>query len=171
MERCVRALRGPCPRREENAVEILWHDLRYAVRMLLKSPGFAIMAVLTLAIGIGANTAIFTVLNAVLLRPLPFHDSGNLVIVGETTSQLDFEMGSVAYQNFTDWRSSNSTLESMALFRQRDYTLSGDRGPEHINGREISARFFGILGTPLALGRDFEPDDDRQGAAPVAILS
>lgn len=146
-------------------------DLRYAVRMLVKSPAFTVMAVLTLAIGIGANTAIFTVLNAVLLRPLPFHDPGNLLILGETSTQFGDDMGSVAYQNFTDWQAQNSTLQSMALFRHRDITLSSDRGPEHIDGREVSARFFNILGVPLELGRDIEPQDDHEGSGPVAILS
>jgi len=130
--------------------------------MLLKSPGFALMAILTLAIGIGANTAIFTVLNAVLLRPLPFHDPARLMIVSESSQQ--FDAMSVAYQNFTDWKSQNGSFENMAMFRQRDFTLTGDRGPEHIAGREISAGFFSLLGAPLALGRDFRPEDDQEGA-------
>ena len=148
---------------------IFLQDLRYASRMLVKSPGFALMAILTLAIGIGANTAIFTVLNAVLLRPLPFHDPARLMIVSESSQQ--FDAMSVAYQNYTDWKAQNSSFENMAMFRQRDFTLTGDRGPEHIEGREISAGLFSLLGAPLAMGRDFRPEDDQEGAAPVVVLS
>src|SRR6266700_4855008 len=122
-----------------SSMGIFLQDLRYALRMLVKSPGFALMAILTLAIGIGANTAIFTVLNAVLLRPLPFHDPARLMIVSESSQQ--FVTMSVAYQNFTEWKSQNGSFENMAMFRQRDFTLTGDRGPEHIEGREISAGF------------------------------
>ena len=147
----------------------LLQDIRFALRMLIKSPGFALMAIFTLAIGIGANTAIFTVLNAVLLRPLPFHDPARLVILTEKSPQ--FDSMSVAYQNFQDWKSQNGSFENMALFRRRDVTLTGDRGPEHINGREISAGFFTLLGVPPTMGRDFEPKDDQEGAAPVAVLS
>lgn len=144
-------------------------DTRFALRTLRKSPAFAVMAILTLAIGIGANTAIFTVLNAVLLRPLPFHDPAHLVIVTESSPQ--FESMSVAYQNFQDWKTQNSSFQAMAMFRQSPYTLTGDRGPEHINGREVSAGFFNLLGTSLALGRDFLPEDDHEGSAPVVLLS
>lgn len=144
-------------------------DARFALRTLRKSPAFAVMAILTLAIGIGANTAIFTVLNAVLLRPLPFHDPSRLVILTESSPQ--FESMSVAYQNYQDWSAQNSSFAGMAMFRREDYTLTGDRGPEHINGREVSAGFFNLLGVPLSLGRDFLPEDDHEGSAPVALLS
>jgi predicted permease len=147
----------------------LLQNIRFALRMLIKNPGFAVMAIFTLAIGIGANTAIFTVLNAVLLRPLPFHDPARLVILTEKSPQ--FDSMSVAYQNFQDWKTQNSSFESMALFRRRDVTLTGDRGPEHINGREISAGFFTLLGVTPIMGRDFQPEDDHEGAAPVVVLS
>lgn len=144
-------------------------DARFALRTLMKSPGFAVMAVLTLAIGIGANTAIFTVLNAVLLRPLPFHDPARLVILSESSPQ--FESMSVAYQNYQDWKAQNGSFAGMAIFRHQDYTLTGDRGPEHITGREVSAGFFSLLGVPLSLGREFRSEDDQEGAAPVVLLS
>lgn len=144
-------------------------DARFALRTLRKNPGFAVMAILTLAIGIGANTAIFTVLNAVLLRPLPFHDPARLVILSESSPQ--FESMSVAYQNYQDWKAQNGSFAGMAIFRRQDYTLTGDRGPEHINGREVSAGFFSLLGVPLSIGREFRPEDDQEGAAPLVLLS
>ena len=144
-------------------------DLRYATRTLIKSPGFALTAILTLALGIGANTAIFTVVNSVLLRPLPYHQPDRLHILSERTAQ--FESGSIAYQNFQDWKAQSSSFEGMALFRNRDYTLTGDRGPEQIHGREVSAGFFSLLGVPLALGRDFQAEDDREGAALTTIIT
>src|SRR5215472_4149852 len=127
---------------EKPMMEVFWQNLRYGIRILAKSPGFALMAVLTLTIGIGANTAIFTVVNSVLLRPLPFHEPERLMIVSE--SEPKFEDMSVAYQNFTDWRAQNSSFQEMALFRVGDYTITGDRGPEHIYGREISSGFFSL---------------------------
>jgi len=150
-------------------VEAFWQNLRYGVRILAKSPGFALMAVLTLTIGIGANTAIFTVVNSVLLRPLPFHDPERLTILSERDPK--FEVESVAYQNFTDWRAQNRSFQDMALFRVGDYTITGDRGPEHINGREVSSGFFTLLGVQPLLGRDIRPEEDQEGSAPVVLLS
>src|SRR6266700_6977963 len=152
-----------------SSMGIFLQDLRYALRMLVKSPGFALMAILTLAIGIGANTAIFTVLNAVLLRPLPFHEPARLMVLNESSPQFD-DM-SVAYQNYTDWKAQNGSFEDMVMFRRRDLTLTGDRGPEHIDGRKVSAGFFNLLGTRLEMGRDFRPEDDHEGSAPVAVIS
>src|SRR6266700_1976957 len=152
-----------------SSMGIFLQDLRYALRMLVKSPGFALMAILTLAIGIGANTAIFTVLNAVLLRPLPFHEPARLMVLNESSPQFD-DM-SVAYQNYTDWKAQNGSFEDMVMFRRRDLTLTGDRGPEHIDGRQVSAGFFNLLGTRLEMGRDFRPEDDHEGSAPVAVIS
>src|SRR5215472_10909925 len=143
----------------EAIMDILWQNLRYGFRMLARSPGFALMAVLTLAIGIGANTSIFTVLNSVLLRPLPYRQPDRLMIVSERDAH--FEDASVAYENYTDWRAQNRTFEDMVLFRRRDYTITGERGPEHIQGREVSAGFFTLLGVQPALGRDIGPEEDR----------
>lgn len=147
----------------------LLSDLRFGFRTLAKSPGFALMAILTLALGIGANTAIFTVVNGVLLRPLPFHQPERLMIVSESSPQ--FDSMSVAYLNYKDWSAQNSSFQQMAMFRHEDFTLTGDRGPEHVGGREISAGFFSVLGVQPALGRDFLPAEDQEGAAPVVILS
>jgi predicted permease len=153
----------------EGSMEIVWQNLRYGFRVLAKSPGFAVMAVLTLAIGIGANTSIFTVLNSVLLRPLPYAQPDRLLILSERDSR--FESSSVAYENFKDWQAQNHSFQEIALFRRRDYTITGARGPEHIDGREISAGFFTLLGVRPALGRDIRPEEDREGADPVALIS
>jgi predicted permease len=150
-------------------IEVFWQNLRYASRILAKSPGFALMAVLTLTIGIGANTAIFTVVHSVLLRPLPYHEPERLMILAEKDNK--FDDGSVAYLNFKDWHAQNSSFQEMCLWRRRDYTIIGDRGPEHINGREVSSGFFALLGLRPALGRDIRPEEDREGSAPVALLS
>jgi predicted permease len=147
----------------------LWQDVRFGIRSLVKSPGFAFMAVLTLAIGIGANTAIFTVLNAVLLRPLPFPEPRQLMIVSENSPQ--FNDMSVAYPNFIDWRAQNTSFAQIALFRSDDYTLTDSRGPEHVDAREVSAGFFSLLGVTPVLGREFRAEEDQPGAAPVVILS
>ena len=148
----------------------LLQDMRFGIRMLAKSPGFAVMAVLTLAIGIGANTAIFTVLNSVLLRPaFSFHDPDRLVIVSERAPQ--FDTMSVSYQNFLDWKTQSSSFEKMAIFRQQDYTLTGATGSERITAREVSAGFFGLLGTRLELGRDFSRKMIMKARGRVTILS
>jgi predicted permease len=150
-------------------MEVLWQNLRYGVRILAKSPGFALMAVLTLTIGIGANTAIFTVVSSVLLRPLPYNEPDRLMIVSERDSK--FEDASVAYLNFKDWQAQNRSFQQVSLWRRRDYTLTGDRGPENINGREVSSGFFTLLGLRPTLGRDISPEDDHEGSAPVALIS
>lgn len=150
-------------------MEVFWQNLRYGLRLLIKSPGFAAMAVLTLAIGIGANTSIFTVLNSVLLRPLPYHEPERMLVVSERDSK--FDDASVAYENFKDWKAQNHSFEDICLFRRRDYTITGERGPEHINGREVSAGFFTLLGLHPELGRDIRPEEDREGATPVALIS
>src|SRR5205809_7518932 len=108
----------------------LLQDLRYGVRMLLKNPGFSIVAVLALTLGIGADSAIFSVVNAVLLRPLPYPDSDRLVVLRERSPQL--EGMSVAYPNFIDWREQNSTFENIGVFRRQSYNLTGSGEPERL---------------------------------------
>ncbi len=143
-------------------------DLRYAVRMLLRSPGFTAVAVLTLALGIGANTAIFSIANAVLFRPLPFPHSDRLVYLAE--SFLHGSGSPIAYANFLDWQRQAKSFEHMAVHRGTDFTVSGVDGAERIQGEQISAEFFTTLGVRALRGRDFLPSDDRQGAAPVALI-
>ena len=146
----------------------LSQDLRYAIRMLLKSPGFAAIAVLTLALGIGANTALFSVVNGVLLNPLPYPHSEQLVAVyGKTPG---FDQGPVVYLNFLDWQRDARTFSSMAIYRNQDYNVTGTAEAERLSGYMISAGFFSTLGVQPILGRTFRSDDDQVGAAPVVIL-
>src|ERR1700742_3190834 len=150
-------------------METLLKDLRYAVRMLLKGRMVTVIAILALTLGIGANTAIFSVVNAVLIKPLPYSRPERLVRVAEKSPQ--FEQMSVSYLNFLDWQREAHSFEHMAVFRYQDFNITSQQGPEHISGRLISADFFSTLGVQPLLGRDLRPEDDRPGAAPVAVIS
>jgi putative ABC transport system permease protein len=150
-------------------METLLQDLKYAVRMLAKNRSFTIVAVLTLALGIGANTALFSVANGVLLNPLPFPAPHQLVALYE--KRVSFERASISYPNFLDWQRDNRSFASMAAFRQDDFNLTGAGEAEHIRGEMISADFFATLGVKLVEGRFFTADEDRIGGAPVALIS
>ncbi|HKT47368.1 MAG TPA: ABC transporter permease [Candidatus Acidoferrales bacterium] len=144
------------------------HDLRYAVRILRNSPAFAAIAILTLALGIGANTALFSVVNGVLLNPLAYPQSGQLVAVyGQSPG---FEHAPMAYPNFLDFQRAAQTFASMAMYRNQDYNFTGQGEPERVTGYMISADFFSVLGVAPLAGRNFRSDDDRPGVAPVALL-
>src|SRR3989442_1788277 len=151
-------------------MDTLFQDLRYANRMLLKSPGFATVAILVLALGIGANTAIFSVINAVLLRPLPFADADRLVTVWGRDLKTGEGRGDISYPDFVDWRVQNHVFETMAAFRTGDVTLTGDNEPARIFGAAVSADLFGLLGVKPLLGRSFASEEDRPSNH-VAILS
>jgi predicted permease len=143
-------------------------DLLCAVRMLRKSPGFGGIAVLTLALGIGASTALFSIVNGVLLNPLQYPRSEQLVrVYGKTPG---FDRGPVVYLNFLDWRRDNQTFSSLAIYRNQDFNFSGPTESERLSGYMISADFFSTLGVQPVLGRTFRSDDDRLGATPVVIL-
>jgi len=146
----------------------LSQDLRYAIRMFLKSPGFAAIAVLTLALGIGANTVLFSVVNGVLLNPLPYPHSEQLVAVSADTP--GFNHAPVAYLNFLDWQRDAQTFSSMAMYRNEDYNFTGTSEAERLSGYMISAGFFSTLGVQPILGRAFRSDDDQLGAAPVVMI-
>jgi predicted permease len=146
----------------------LLQDLRFSIRMLLKNPGFAAIAILTLALGIGANTALFSVVNGVLLNPLEYPHSEQLVTVyGKTPG---FARAPISYLNFLDWQRATRTFSSMALYRNEPYNLTGTGEAELVGGSMISADFFPTLGVTPVLGRNFRTDDDRAGAAPVVML-
>jgi predicted permease len=148
---------------------VLLQDIRYAVRVLLKSPGFTAIAILTLALGIGANTTLFSVVNGVLLNPLPYSRPGQLVAIHEKNAGMDH--APISYPNFLDWERANQTFSSMAIYHHEDYNLTGTAQPERLNGLMVSAAFFPTLGVQPILGRTFTRDDDHPGASPVLVLS
>jgi len=149
-------------------METLLQDLRYGLRMLAKSPGFTAIAVLTLALGIGTNTALFSVVNGVLLNPLAYPQSGQLVaLYGKTPG---FDQASINYPNFLDWQRDTQTFSSMAIYRNQDYNFTGTGETERLSGYMISADFFSTLGIRPILGRTFRAGDDVVGAAPVVML-
>ena len=148
---------------------ILIQDIRYALRVLAKNPGFTIVAILTLALGIGANTAIFSVVNGVLLRPLPYPQPNQLVVLSEKNK--NFERSSISYPNFLDWQRRNSTFAAIAAYRSGDFSLTGSGEAERVRVGMVSAGFFEILGVSPVRGRLFTADDDRRGAAPVALIT
>ena len=155
-------------------LEDLAQDLRYAIRTLQQRPGFAAVALLTLALGIGATTVIFTVINGVLLKPLHYPDPGRLATLNEQTKGItDYRWGDLwaySYPNYLDCKRQSSTLE-MAAWRYNGGTVSVPGEAERVDGVEMSSELFPILGVTLSRGRGFLPEDDRPGAAPVAIIS
>lgn len=138
----------------------LMQDIRYALRLLMKSPAFSAIAVLTLALGIGANTAIFSVVNGVLLRPLPFRDPSRLVLIAERSS---FPVISTSYENYLDWRDQSHSFESMEAVRRGAITLTGAGEPERLNVQMTTAGLFPMLGINAQLGRTFLAEEDRAG--------
>jgi predicted permease len=152
-----------------NLLTSLPQDLRYGFRVLAKSPGFFLIAILTLALGIGANTAIFSVVNGVLLNPLPFHEPNQLVSMFQEIP--NFKNGSISYPNFLDWRRMNTTFAGMAAYRSTGFNLSGNGEPERLHGEMISVGFFEILGVNPIMGRTFTADEDRIGANPTVMIT
>jgi putative ABC transport system permease protein len=152
-------------------LEQLQQDIRLGLRQLRKNPGFAAVAILTLALGIGANTAIFSVINSVLLRPLPYHDPENLVMVWESNSQHINSHNTVSPPNFLDWQSRNTVFSSMSfIFDERD-NLTGNGDPEEIVVQNVSTNFFSLLGVNLLFGPGFRPENSQAGHDDVVILS
>jgi len=149
----------------------LWQDLRYGARMLRKNPGFTLIAVVTLALGIGANTAIFSVVNAVLLRPLQYADPDRLVQVWQNFPQSGANQVTVSAPEFLDYKDQNRVFERIAAFRPQGFTLTGGAEPELIFGIRISADLFPALGVTPALGRTFLPEEDQIGGPRAVILS
>ena len=150
-------------------LEQLLQDLRYGLRMIWKFPGFTLVAVLTLALGIGANTAIFSVVYAVLLRPLPYRDASRLVVMNETTPRVGTL--SVSYLNFLDWRKQSTAFAQMATVHQVGFNLTGVARPEVIRGLAVSPEFLSMLGVEPLTGRDFTAQEGNAGTEPVLILS
>ena len=145
-----------------------WQDVRYGLRLFSKSSGFAAIAILTLALGIGANTALFSVVNGVLLNPLPFPNPDQLLAVYSRTSS--FGESSISYPNFLDWHKDNKSFSSLSAFRSEDYNMTGAGEPERLHGHMISAEFFPALGVALVAGRNILPEEDQAGGPPVAVI-
>src|SRR5579862_2680141 len=150
-------------------LESFIQDVRYGVRSLIKNPGFATVAILTLALGIGANTALFSVVNGVLLKPLPYPQPDQLVAIHE--SKVNFPQGSISYPNFRDWQHGNHTFAAMAIARGSGFTLTGRGEPEQVRAGLVTSDFFRLLGVQPLLGRNFDAGEDEIGAAPVAMVS
>ena len=151
-------------------LETLLQDLRYGLRQLRRNPGFTAVAVVTLALGIGANTAIFSVVDGVLLAPLPYPHPDRLVAVWETLPRSK-HIDAISYPNFRDWLREARLFQRMSAFGDADYELTSPGMPEHVWGYEISPGFFATLGVKLTLGREFTPQEDRHGGAPAVIIS
>ncbi|HXW55041.1 MAG TPA: ABC transporter permease [Candidatus Cybelea sp.] len=147
----------------------LFQDVRYGLRMLLRSPGFLLIAVLTLGLGIGATTALFTVVNGVLLDPLPYPKADQLVEVAAKAPP--FSESSISYPNFLDWVRENHTFGSLAGYRPSELTLTGSGDALELKTMQVSASFFPLLGVKPLIGRSFAPEEDKRGAAPVVMLS
>lgn len=148
----------------------LWQDLRYGARMLWKHPSFAVVAITALALGIGANTAIFSIVNAVLLRQLPYKDSERLMMLWESDPKRGGSQTGFSYPRFTFLRNQQQSFDAVAAYTTRNFSVMGPEGPMLVPGAHISEDFFRATGVGPAYGRTFAPEEDQPGAAPVAIL-
>src|ERR1700758_5498522 len=145
--------------------------LRFALRQLRKSPGFTLVAIITLALGIGANTAIFSIVNAVLLRPLPYPDADRIMVLNESSGPgQDY---SVALPDYFDWRNDNTVFEHLAATHKESRNLSGvpGRDPERVSCASVTRNFFDVIGLRPEIGRTFSEDEDMVGAPPVVVIS
>src|SRR5919106_3053651 len=147
----------------------LLSDLRHGLRLLRRTPGFATIAIATLALGIGANTAIFSTIDAVLLRPLPYGDADRLVMVWEDASYIGFARNTPAPANYFDWKARNRVFSDLAATRGAIANLTAGGPPEQVIGRRVTANFFSVLDVRPLRGRTFTEEEDRTGA-PVAII-
>ena len=148
-----------------------FHDLRYAIRLQRKNPGFTIVAVIALALGIGANTAIFSVVNTVLLQPLPYKDPERLVMVWEEATKHGYPTDTPTAANFVDWRDQNQVFEGMAAMDETSFNLTGSGDPERLEGRRVSTSLFPLLGVEPQVGRVFTAAEDQPGSERVVLLS
>src|SRR5215212_10878572 len=149
----------------------LMADIRFGVRMLLKSPVVTVVALFALTLGIGANTAIFSVVNAVLLRAFPYRDAEQLALVWEKKQGARTDQNVINLGNFSDWKEQNQVFSDMAVFFDRSFNLTGDGEPEEITGQYGTTNLFSVLGTNPVLGRTFIEEDGREGQARVIVIS
>src|ERR1044071_7585209 len=154
-------------------IDTLLQDVRYALRTMRRKPGFTAIVVLALAIGIGANTAIFSVVNAVLLQALPYKDPNRLAMIWETnpTIQVGFDLLPVSSANFVDWRDQNKSFESVSIIDNARATLTGSNTPERVAAANVSSSFFEVMRVEPVLGRVFNQEEDNPGNNHVAVIS
>ncbi len=152
-------------------METFWQDLRFGFRQLLSKPGFALIAVLSLALGIGANTAIFSLVDAVLLRPLPFSDPERLVMVWEDAARIGFPRNTPAPANYADWKAQNHVFEDVAAIGFGGFNLTDEGDPEMVEAQPVTANFFPLLGVKPVLGRAFTKEEDQPGRNNVVLIS
>ncbi|MGH9939857.1 MAG: ABC transporter permease, partial [Blastocatellia bacterium] len=169
LRRSLGAFRDALLLQPKSLEDEMFQDLRYGVRMLLKSPNITLTVVLTLALGIGANAALFSVVNGVLLNPLPFPQPEQLVTLHQ--SKPNFETGAMPYPNFRDLRRENRTFSAMAISRPTGFSLTGAGEAERVNAQFVTADFFTVLGVKPQLGRTFATGEDERAAGPVALIS
>lgn len=150
------------------SLDRLFRDIRYAFRSVRKCPVLATAVILILALGIGANTAIFSVLRGVVLAPLPYRDVDRLVTVLLYNRTLKF-VSYLSYPDFLDWKRSSRSFEQISAFQNQGFDLTSPGEPQHVNGKEVSSGFFGTLGVNLALGRDISPEEDHVGGPPAVV--
>src|SRR6185503_103236 len=150
------------------SMETLINDLKFGLRMMARSPGFTLVALITIALGIGANTAIFSVVNTVLLRPLPYQDPDKLVVLWEKQDQIDQQSPSLP--DFIDWRERNQSFEQMAVARRDNINLTGAGEPERLLVRQVTANFFATLGVTPQIGQSFSTDEEH-ARTPVVVIS
>src|SRR5438034_7268929 len=152
-------------------MDTLFQDLRYALRTLAASPGFAALTIVCLALGIGVNSTMFSVVDTVEIRPLPFRDPGRLVALFTTQASAAVERGSVSYLDWQDWKARTHSFEELAAVGGRSLTLSDGDEPERFVGATVTSNLFPMLGIQPILGRQFLPEEDRPGGPPVVMLS
>ena len=152
-------------------MSVLLQDLRFAARMLWRSPGFTLVALLTLALGIGVNTAMFSVAHAVLWRSLPYPDPDRLVMVGDVAAHNPNEYWGASYSNLADWRSRSRSFEQLAGVMHLQHILREGANPARVRGSAVSHNFFEVMGVAPLIGRVFGASEDRQGVAGVVVIS
>src|SRR5215471_5182762 len=152
-------------------IETVFQDIKYAITLLIKKPAFSIVAILGLMLGVGANTAIFSVVNALLLKPLPYKEPGRLVDLWSDNTVNPKAPHAISYPNFVDWRDQNQAFEGMAAYNQNDFNLTGVGEPQRLHGAQATHKLFSLLGINPVAGRFFLPEEDAPGARPVAIIS
>src|SRR5215468_5166027 len=152
-------------------MDALLKDIRYGLRNFLKRPAFTVIAVITLALGIGANTAIFSTIHALLLKPLPFPELDRVVALWDRVPSRGMERNEVTVANYLDWRAQNKTFENLAIYRWWSTNLTGADSPERVQGFQVTTNFLDVVGVKPIMGRGFAADENQRGKDQVALLT